>query len=135
MFPGRVILGIGTGESLNEVPSTAMVWPEFKERFARHARIRDADPPACGRRRPRELRGPVLPDRESATIYDKPTVPVPIYVAAAGALVAKYAGRQGDGFICTSGKAWDLYTADAAAECGGRSEGLHRTHASRLTSG
>src|SRR4051812_46740489 len=35
MFPGRVILGIGTGESLNEVPPTAMSWPEVKERFAR----------------------------------------------------------------------------------------------------
>ena len=35
MFPGRVILGIGTGESLNEVPSTGAPWPEFKERFAR----------------------------------------------------------------------------------------------------
>jgi coenzyme F420-dependent glucose-6-phosphate dehydrogenase len=35
MFPGRVILGIGTGESLNEVPSTGQPWPEFKERFAR----------------------------------------------------------------------------------------------------
>ena len=37
-------------------------------------------------------------------------VEVPIYVAAAGALVAKYAGRQGDGFICTSGKKRELYT-------------------------
>src|SRR5260370_22043296 len=35
MFPGRVILGVGTGESLNEVPATAMQWPAFKERFAR----------------------------------------------------------------------------------------------------
>jgi coenzyme F420-dependent glucose-6-phosphate dehydrogenase len=35
---------------------------------------------------------------------------VPIYVAAAGALVAKYAGRSADGFICTSGKAMELYT-------------------------
>jgi coenzyme F420-dependent glucose-6-phosphate dehydrogenase len=35
---------------------------------------------------------------------------VPIYVAAAGALVAKYAGRAGDGFICTSGKKPELNT-------------------------
>ena len=39
-----------------------------------------------------------------------PTKPVPIYVAAAGPQVAKYAGRVGDGFICTSGKAPELYT-------------------------
>ena len=35
LFPGRVILGVGTGEGLNEVPSTGMVWPEMKERFGR----------------------------------------------------------------------------------------------------
>jgi len=35
LFPGRVILGVGTGESLNEVPSTGAPWPDFKERFAR----------------------------------------------------------------------------------------------------
>jgi Luciferase-like monooxygenase len=34
MFPDRIVLGVGTGESLNEVPSTGMTWPDFKERFA-----------------------------------------------------------------------------------------------------
>ena len=45
-----------------------------------------------------------------ATIYDRPEQPVPIYVAAGGPMVARYAGRHGDGFICTSGKGMDLYT-------------------------
>ncbi|MGH7042461.1 MAG: glucose-6-phosphate dehydrogenase (coenzyme-F420) [Acetobacteraceae bacterium] len=108
MFPGRVILGIGTGESLNEVPSTGMAWPDFKERFAR---LREAV--TLIRRLWTEERlsfeGQYYRTQD-ATIYDRPTEPVPIYVAAAGALVAKYAGRQGDGFICTSGKATNLYT-------------------------
>jgi coenzyme F420-dependent glucose-6-phosphate dehydrogenase len=47
---------------------------------------------------------------ERATIYDRPEVPVPIYVAASGAVAARLAGRLGDGFICTSGKARELYT-------------------------
>jgi len=34
LFPGRVLLGIGTGESMNEVP-LGIEWPEMKERFAR----------------------------------------------------------------------------------------------------
>jgi coenzyme F420-dependent glucose-6-phosphate dehydrogenase len=108
MFPGRVILGIGTGESLNEVPATAMVWPEFKERFAR---LRESV--TLIRRLWSEEKVTFEGQyyrTANATIYDRPEEPVPIYVAAAGALVAKYAGRQGDGFICTSGKAWDLYT-------------------------
>jgi coenzyme F420-dependent glucose-6-phosphate dehydrogenase len=44
------------------------------------------------------------------TIYDRPDRPVPIYIAAGGPIMARYAGRAGDGFICTSGKGMDLYT-------------------------
>ena len=47
---------------------------------------------------------------DDATIYDRPETPVPIYIAAGGPLVARYAGRAGDGFICTSGKGMELYT-------------------------
>jgi coenzyme F420-dependent glucose-6-phosphate dehydrogenase len=108
MFPNRVVLGIGTGESLNEVPSTGMVWPEFKERFAR---LREAV--ALMRKLWAEdqvtFEGQYY-RTQSATIYDRPAAPVPIYIAAAGALIAKYAGRVGDGLICTSGKARELYT-------------------------
>jgi coenzyme F420-dependent glucose-6-phosphate dehydrogenase len=90
------------------VPATAMAWPEFKERFAR---LRESV--TLIRRLWSEEKVTFEGQfyrTASATIYDRPDQPVPIYVAAAGALVAKYAGRQGDGFICTSGKAWDLYT-------------------------
>jgi len=108
MFPGRVILGIGTGESLNEVPSTGQPWPEFKERFAR---LREAVNliRTLWRGERISFEGEYY-KTEKATIYDRPDVEVPIYVAAAGALVAKYAGRTGDGFICTSGKKRELYT-------------------------
>ena len=107
MFPDRVILGVGTGESLNEVPATGVPWPAFKERFGR---LKEAI---------------VLIDRlwreervsfegeyyrtENATIYDRPDNPVPIYIAAAGPTAAKLAGQVASGFICTSGKAPELY--------------------------
>jgi coenzyme F420-dependent glucose-6-phosphate dehydrogenase len=108
LFPGRVILGVGTGESLNEVPAIGIKWPETRERFAR---LREAI--QLIRRLWREERVNFEGEyyrTENATIYDKPDKAVPIYVAAAGPAVAKYAGRGGDGFICTSGKKWDLYT-------------------------
>jgi coenzyme F420-dependent glucose-6-phosphate dehydrogenase len=107
LFPGRIILGIGTGESLNEVPATGMKWPEPKERLAR---LREAV---------RLIRQLWSQDRvtfegeyyrtEKATIYDRPEQSVPIYVAGAGPLISKFAGQHGDGFICTSGKAPELY--------------------------
>jgi coenzyme F420-dependent glucose-6-phosphate dehydrogenase len=45
-----------------------------------------------------------------ATIYDRPEKPVPVYVAAAGPAAAKLAGREAEGFICTSGKNPELYS-------------------------
>jgi coenzyme F420-dependent glucose-6-phosphate dehydrogenase len=108
LYPGRVLLGVGTGESLNEVPATGMAWPPFKERFAR---LREAI--ELMRRLGREERVTFEGEyyrTERATIYDRPEVPVPIYVAASGAVAARLAGRLGDGFICTSGKAPELYT-------------------------
>jgi coenzyme F420-dependent glucose-6-phosphate dehydrogenase len=108
MFPGRVILGVGTGESLNEVPATGLPWPEMKERFAR---LREAV--ALIRSLWSDERvsfeGTYYRTR-NATIYDRPSAPVPIYIAAGGPMVAKFAGRAGDGFICTSGKTLALYT-------------------------
>jgi coenzyme F420-dependent glucose-6-phosphate dehydrogenase len=108
MFPGRVVLGIGTGEGLNEVPSTGQPWPEFKERFAR---LREAVTliRLLWTQERVSFEGEYY-KTEKATIYDRPDTPVPIYVAAAGALVARYAGRGADGFICTSGKKPELYT-------------------------
>ena len=102
MFPGRVVLGIGTGEGLNEVPSTGQPWPEFKERFARMREAVTLIRTLWTQERV-TFEGQYY-KTDKATIYDRPETPVPIYVAAAGALVAKYAGRAGDGFICTSGK-------------------------------
>ena len=106
--PGRVILGIGSGEALNEISVGLAQWPEFKERWAR---MREAV------RLMRELWAGerVTFDGDyyrtvDATIYDRPLGGVPIYVAAGGPQMAKYAGRVGDGFICTSGKGMDLYT-------------------------
>jgi len=109
LFPGRVMLGVGTGEALNEVAVGQREWPEFTERFAR---LREA----VALMRALWAGERVTFDGASyrpvdATVYDRPDGGVPVYVAAGGPVVARYAGRAGDGFICTSGKGMDLYTA------------------------
>lgn len=109
MYPGRIMLGVGSGEALNEIATGwTGEWPEFKERFARLREAVDL------------MRQLWTGDRVSfdgeyyktvdASIYDRPDVPIPVYIAAGGPLVARYAGRAGDGFICTSGKGMELYT-------------------------
>jgi coenzyme F420-dependent glucose-6-phosphate dehydrogenase len=113
LYPDRIFLGVGTGEALNEIASGSggageQTWPNFKERFAR---LREAIS---------LMRTLWTQDRVSfegdyystheASIYDRPDSPIPVYVAAGGPVVARYAGRVGDGFICTSGKGMSLYT-------------------------
>jgi coenzyme F420-dependent glucose-6-phosphate dehydrogenase len=105
--PGRVFLGVGTGEALNETPATAGEWPGAKER---RMMLREAI--QLIRKLWSEER--VTFDGEyyktdRATIYDKPDQEIPIYVAASGPLAAKLAGRVGDGYIATSGKDPQLY--------------------------
>jgi coenzyme F420-dependent glucose-6-phosphate dehydrogenase len=107
LFPGRIILGIGSGESLNEVPATAMHWPEQKERTLRLKEAIRLIRTLWSAERV-SFRGEYY-QTENATIYDRPREPVPIYLAAAGPVIAKYAGSACDGFICTSGKAPELY--------------------------
>ncbi|MDR6865380.1 glucose-6-phosphate dehydrogenase (coenzyme-F420) [Phycicoccus sp. 3266] len=108
LYPGRVALGIGSGEALNEVVvGSVQEWPEFKERFARlRESVRLMRALWTGERVSFEGDYYTLTD---ATVYDRPEEPVPVYVAAGGPLVARYAGRSGDGFICTSGKGEELY--------------------------
>jgi len=108
LYPDRMILGLGTGEALNETAVTGAEWPDFQGRFAR---LREA----VTLIRQLWTEDEVTFDGDfyrtvSATVYDKPDSPVPIYIAAGGPVMAKYAGQAGDGFICTSGKGMDLYT-------------------------
>jgi coenzyme F420-dependent glucose-6-phosphate dehydrogenase len=108
LFPDRVVLGIGTGESLNEVPSSGIEWPEQKERTARFREAIKLIKALWSQER-FSFEGKFY-RTEMATIYDRPATPVPLYIAGAGPFMAKLAGREGNGFICTSGKRWDLYT-------------------------
>ena len=107
LAPGRVILGVGTGEAMNETPATAAEWPGAKERRLRMAEAIELIRELWAGERV-TFEGEYY-RTDKATIYDRPAEEVPIYVAASGPLAAKLAGRVGDGFICTSGKDPQLY--------------------------
>jgi coenzyme F420-dependent glucose-6-phosphate dehydrogenase len=130
--PGRMILGVGSGESLNEIAVTGGAWPDAKERLAR---LRESVELI------RRLWTEDLVTFEgtyyktlNATIYDKPKQPIPIYISAGGPVAAKFAGRAGDGFICTSGKGDELYrekllpgVAEGAKAVGRDPESIEKT--------
>jgi coenzyme F420-dependent glucose-6-phosphate dehydrogenase len=129
LFPDRVVLGAGTGESLNEVPSSGLKWPEQKERTARFREAIRLIKTLWSSERV-SFEGDFY-KTELATIYDRPAKPVPIFIAGAGPFMAKLAGLEADGFICTSGKKWELYTdtllpnLKAGLEASGRSASIN----------
>jgi coenzyme F420-dependent glucose-6-phosphate dehydrogenase len=107
LAPGRVILGVGSGESLNEVP-LGTVWPDGKERFARLKEAVTLIKQLWSEERV-TFEGQFY-RTELATIYDRPEQPVPLYIGASGPSATRMAGRLADGFITTSGKGHGLYT-------------------------
>jgi TAT-translocated FGD2 family F420-dependent dehydrogenase len=98
LYPGRVFLGVGTGEALNEMAAS----DQFGRYQERHDRLAEAVSLI------RQLWG-----GEHVTfsgqffavnnlrIYDLPSEPVPIYVAGNGPKSARLAGEVGDGWITT----------------------------------
>ncbi len=122
LLPGRMILGVGTGEHLNE-GALGVQWPDNRERFAR---LREAVKliRLLWTEQSVTFDGDYF-HTKNATIYDRPAESVPIYIGAGGPQVAKFAGRAGDGLICTSGKGMELYSeqllpsfSDGAKESG-----------------
>jgi coenzyme F420-dependent glucose-6-phosphate dehydrogenase len=107
LYPGRVMLGIGTGEAMNEVP-LGVPWPEQKVRFQMLKESAQLMQQLW-----REERVSFAGEHfqtDNATVYDRPDEPVPLYIAASGPAAARLAGRMADGFITTSGKDPALYS-------------------------
>ena len=113
LYPGRVYLGVGTGEALNEAPAGGG-WGPYRERAAR---LLDAIALI------RKLwtgewvthHGPHF-HVENARLYDLPPRPVPIYVAAGGPRSMRMAGEHGDGLITDPDSALDPTLRAAFAE-------------------
>ena len=132
LAPGRVFLGVGSGESMNETPVTTGEWPVPRERLAR---LREAV--TLIRRLWTEdyvtFEGKYYKTRE-AKIFDKPEEGIALFIAAGAPKAAEFAGGAGDGFICTSGKGMKLYreTLLPAVERGARAAGRDPAKIERL---
>ncbi|GAA1756390.1 TIGR03557 family F420-dependent LLM class oxidoreductase [Luedemannella helvata] len=96
MMPGRFMLGVGTGEALNE-HVVARRWPAYEVRAAMLAEAVDI------------MRRLFAGDQvrhygehftvENARLYSRPDTPPPILVAAGAPRAARLAARIGDGLV------------------------------------
>ncbi len=91
-----VFLGVGLGESLNEVTS-GNEWPTTQERFQR-----TKEAIALIKKLWTEewvtFKGEYYWVKDS-NLYTKPQKPIPLYIAAMGSQTARLAGEEGDGFV------------------------------------
>ena len=99
MFPGRIMLGLGTGEAMNEIP-LGYEWPSFKERVERLEEAVQIIKLLWSQEFV-NYRGKYY-RLKKARLYSKPEMKIPLYIAAFGATVAKLAGKYADGFITPS---------------------------------
>lgn len=99
LAPGRVFLGVGTGEAVNELAGTG----QYGHYSERHDRLVEAVQLIrrlwTGQRV--SFRGHYF-RTEELKLYDLPAKPPPIHVAASGPKSARLAGQYGDGWITES---------------------------------
>ena len=99
LYPGRIVLGLGTGEAINEIP-LGYRFPEYKER---NQRLEEALKIIRGLWEGQTLgfKGKYY-TLKKARLYAKPSNKIPIYIAASGAKSAELAGKYADGLMTVS---------------------------------
>jgi TAT-translocated FGD2 family F420-dependent dehydrogenase len=107
LYPGRIFLGLGSGEALNEQAATG-TWPKWQERSERLIEATELI---------RQLwKGEQVNSRGKyyqvdAKLYDPPAQPIPILMAANGPKAMRRAGQYADGLI-TDPKTWKEHKAE-----------------------
>jgi TAT-translocated FGD2 family F420-dependent dehydrogenase len=116
LYPGRIFLGVGSGEALNENAATGQ-WPKWPERWERLVEAIDiiralwAGQPVAHQGKHYKI---------EARLYDPPAQPIPLMTAANGKKSMRLAGQHGDGLI-TDPLTWQKFKNEW--EAGARTAG------------
>jgi F420-dependent hydroxymycolic acid dehydrogenase len=120
LYPGRIFLGLGSGEALNEQAAVGS-WPKWEERWDRLEEATDVI---------RRLWTGQQIDHKgkyytvNCKLYDPPAKPIPILMAANGPKAMRRAGQHGDGLV-TDPNTWKQHKAEfeAGAKAAGKDPG------------
>lgn len=107
LYPGRIYLGIGSGEALNEQAATGQ-WPDWHERSER---LIEATTIIRELWSGREIHYQGKYYQVDARLYDPPPQPIPILMAANGKKAMRRAGHYADGLI-TDPKTWKEHKSE-----------------------
>lgn len=110
LYPGRVFLGTGTGEAVNEFTATG-TWGVFQERAERLEEATEIIRRLWAGER-LTFNGRHFQTHE-AYLYDRPEQAIPIYMSGTGVRSALLAGRIADGLVSSGEKVVDPEIRDA----------------------
>jgi F420-dependent hydroxymycolic acid dehydrogenase len=116
LYPGRIFLGLGSGEALNEQAATGE-WPAWRTRWDRLIEAVTIIRHLWTGQPLRHAGGHYTVDGK---LYDPPAHPIPLLLAANGPKAMKLAGEHGDGLI-TDPQTWKQHKGEW--ERGARSAG------------
>ena len=116
LHPGRIFLGVGSGEALNEQAATGE-WPDWDERWER---LIEAVTVIRALWTGQAVAHKGKHYSVNAKLYDPPARPIPLLIAANAGRSMPLAGRHGDGLI-TDPDTWKKHKA--AWEAGARQAG------------
>lgn len=100
MYPGRFMLGVGSGEAVNEARFFLQhgSWPRWKERIERLAEAITLMRELWAHEDYFTFKGEFF-SMKDVKLYTKPRTKIPIYFSAIGPKSATYAGKYGDHLI------------------------------------
>ena len=101
MYPGRFLLGVGTGEAINERPFWGGRWPEWKERMDRLLEGLELIHKLWESEKPFSFEGRYF-SADFYCLYTKPRTQIPIFFSAIGKRAAYQAGKNGDVIVTES---------------------------------
>ncbi len=107
LYPGRIFLGVGSGEALNEEAATGE-WPRWQERWDRLIEAIAIIRQLWTSERVTHKGTYYTVD---AKLYDRPAEPIPLLTAANGRKSMRLAGQHGDGLI-TDPLTWKQYKSE-----------------------
>ncbi len=108
--PGRIFLGLGSGEALNEQAAVGQ-WPKWQERSERLIEATDIIR-KLWTGKPVDHKGTYF--TVNARLYDPPAAPIPILMAANGPKAMRRAGQYADGLV-TDPKTWKQHKEEFEA--------------------
>jgi len=98
MYPGRFLLGVGSGEAINEARFFSAGWPKWNERIERLGEAVTLMKRLWTEGEYFDFNGKYFPLKD-VFLYTRPKTTIPVYFSALGPKAAIYAGRYGDHLV------------------------------------